>query len=113
MEVPPAMIPCRPHAGGPRPLWSGSTSLNEYVQREWAGLLSDYYGPRWKLFTDMLVESVRAGSAFEEDAYFKRVRAFENEWVNGSETYKDAPNGNPAAVALEMFHRYRRYVDCE
>ena len=43
-----------------------SQDLHEYGNRDWAGLVSDYYAPRWKLFFDSLDSSLETGRPPEQ-----------------------------------------------
>ncbi len=59
-------------------LWGneeGSVYLHDYAYREWYGLLSNFYYPRWKMYFDYLNSKLDGKNAKEPDFY-----NFENEW---------------------------------
>ena len=45
--------------------------LVDYANREYNGLLSTYYAPRWEKFLTMLENDVRAGRPFDEEAFLE------------------------------------------
>ena len=87
-------------------LWGdidGSTNTNcDYSWREWSGLIKEYYLPRWQMFFDDTLHSLRTNTPldavsiehyWERDIYLeapfgKRLAAFEQSWVR---TCKDYP----------------------
>src|SRR5437588_9850897 len=41
---------------------TASNELHEYANRDWAGLVSDYYAPRWKFYFNSLDETLKTGA---------------------------------------------------
>lgn len=61
-------------------LWAnqeGSNDLHDYSYREWYGLLSNFYHPRWKIYFNYLSDKLRGAKVDEPDFY-----KFEHEWCN-------------------------------
>jgi alpha-N-acetylglucosaminidase len=61
-------------------LWSnkeGSSNLHDYGYREWYGLLSGFYYPRWKMYFDYLLESINDPRIEPIDFY-----RWEDKWCN-------------------------------
>lgn len=74
--------------------------LHDYSNREWAGLLKDYYYPRWKLMFDNL----KAGNS-APSSYFN----MEYQWATTPTTdnpYPDTPQADPITTAGEVFGKY-------
>ena len=46
----------------------GDPLIFDYGWKEWAGLIEGYYLPRWRMFYDMLADSLRAGRTYDEQA---------------------------------------------
>ena len=67
--------------------------LHDYANKEWSGLLRDYYLPRWTAFLDALSnrQPVRL------DYY-----PMEESWGNSDQTYSAHPQGDPVATAEEL-----------
>jgi len=59
-------------------LWGPKGQINDYAQKAWSGLMSDYYLPRWELYVSTVTDAVRAGHAVDwkkyEDEIFKLER---------------------------------------
>ncbi len=73
-------------------------SLHDYSNREWGGMLSSFYLPRWERF----FEAVERGEALpDEDGWYE----IENEWTRRRELY---PLSDEPAVdcAERMFRKY-------
>jgi alpha-N-acetylglucosaminidase len=61
-------------------LWSnkeGSSTLHDYGYREWYGLFSNFYYPRWKMYFDYLLESINDPRIEPVDFY-----GWEDAWCN-------------------------------
>jgi alpha-N-acetylglucosaminidase len=41
---------------------TASNELHEYANRDWSGLVSDYYAPRWKLYFASLEQALNIGA---------------------------------------------------
>lgn len=65
-----------------------STRIRDYANKEWNGLLSDYYLPRWQAFYTCLQDRL-AGRQVPDPDYF----AMEKAWVNSERTYRTEPCG--------------------
>ncbi|MGW6060118.1 alpha-N-acetylglucosaminidase [Streptomyces sp. NPDC055189] len=69
-------------------VWGGrSTSeggkLHEYGNREWAGLMADFYVPRWQKWLDELADALAAGRAPRDVDWF----AVEEPWTRERKDY--------------------------
>lgn len=70
--------------------------LHDYSYREWQGMLSDFYYPRWKYWFDHNLQN-------PQDGWF----AMEWKWAHDSSlTYSAAPEGNTVDVAKELMKKY-------
>lgn len=87
--------------------WGASVSdLNDYANREWAGLLTGFYRPRWQQFLTALYASVDQGTAFNESAVRTQIGNWELAWSNGHEAYPSTPAGDTIAVAAALWSKY-------
>ncbi len=77
---------------------TASASLHEYGNRDWAGLVSGYYSPRWKLYFESLDRSLRDGSAPVAIDWY----AFGDEWNRSTKQYAAQPSGDTYAASLEI-----------
>lgn len=89
-------------------LWGDANSpLHEYSCRQWSGLLNDFYKVRWQRFFDLLKGSFKTGKEPDFKQFDKSISNWEWQWVNSSKTYPVAPAGNSAAVAKQLYEKYR------
>ena len=87
--------------------WSASTSdLNDYANREWSGLLTGFYLPRWQQFLTALYAAMDQGTTFNETTIRNQIGAWELTWVNGHETYPATPAGDTVAIARSLWLKY-------
>ncbi|MFG2332481.1 alpha-N-acetylglucosaminidase [Streptomyces sp. NPDC048604] len=81
---------------GPR---AGSEAgLHDYANREWSGLVADFYAPRWELYLDGLEESLATGRPAAPVDWF----AWENAWNLKRDAHRLQPVGDPAVMATRV-----------
>jgi alpha-N-acetylglucosaminidase len=89
-------------------LWGDENSpLHEYSNRQWSGLLSDFYKPRWRQFFQQVEQSLANGQTFDAAAFEKEVKAWEWRWVTTRKDYPAAPSGRSTEVAKTLYDKYR------
>ncbi|AZM52885.1 alpha-N-acetylglucosaminidase [Streptomyces sp. WAC 01529] len=77
-------------------VWGGRATadggrLHEYGNREWHGLMSDFYVPRWQRWLDELADALAAGREPVPVDWF----AVEEPWTREREDYPLRPTGDP------------------
>jgi len=79
------------------------SSLNDYANRGWNGLVKDYYAMRWSLYFDAVDKSLKAGASFDQPAFLKKLAAAELAWTHASNVYPAEPVGEviPTVQALK------------
>ncbi len=73
-----------------------SQDLHEYGNKDWSGLVSSYYAPRWKLFFDSLDASMASGKPPEPIDWY----AFGDRWNHSQLSFSSEPNGDAYQVSL-------------
>lgn len=92
-------------------LWGDAKNpLNEYACRQWSGLLSDFYKPRWTLFFARAEQSLIQKKAFNLSKFNEDISAWEWKWVNKRKDYPLTTTGNPTEVAIAMHQKYRKLM---
>ena len=92
-------------------LWGDANSpLHEYSCRQWSGLLSDFYKPRWEIFFKMTTDSLDAGKEFDPVVFDKYIRNWEWEWVNKRKDYTVEPSGNSIDRVIILYNKYNREI---
>lgn len=71
--------------------------LRDYGHREWQGLISDFYIPRWKAWFDARLSSWGTGKMPEIDFF-----GMEDRWVREAGRYSAVPQGDPVATARRV-----------
>ena len=71
-----------------------TTELHDYANKEWSGLLRDFYLPRWEMFIADLNAQLDGKPATEVN-YFK----FEKHWTEQHNQFPAKPVGDPVAAA--------------
>lgn len=82
-------------------VWGGRLSarrLHDYSNREWGGMLSSFYLPRWKLFFDAVE---RGDELPDEDGWYE----IENEWTSNRKLYP-VSSENALDCAERLFEKY-------
>lgn len=75
-------------------------SLFDYSNREWGGMLKDYYLPRWQLFFDNLLNGTALPSS-----WYEWGKTWQQDTKNAY-TYTAAPVGDTKTIAQEQFNAY-------
>ena len=85
-------------------LWGDANNrLFEYSNRQWSGLLSDFYKPRWQRF----FSDVKASwGKFDQAAFDENIKQWEWSWVVSRKDYPVKPAGSPTKIASELYQKY-------
>ena len=81
--------------------------LNLYAYKEWQGMFSSYYLPRWKEFFLRLNRSLDAGTPFDRAPFAADMCRWEQEWSHSHDTFPTSPGGDPVATAARLYSTYR------
>lgn len=76
--------------------------LKDYSHREWAGLLKDFYYPRWKMYLDMLSNYISGKESLKKIDFYK----WEENWTKKRNKYPTSPRRNELKVANYMARKY-------
>ena len=87
-----------------------NSPLHEYANRQWSGLLNDFYKPRWQQFFSMLQQSLQTGKTPDFKAFEKDISQWEWHWVNEHKSFPVEVSGNSIAVSLAMYKKYREVI---
>ena len=86
--------------------WGGRV-LYGYAIKDWSGLYSSYYLPKWeKLFSEMRTE-ITGGDKLDYEKFIKEIMAWEDKWITlREENIVSVPEGNSVAMAKEIWDQY-------
>ena len=86
-------------------LWGDANSpLHEYANRQWSGLLKDFYKPRWEKFFAFLTDNPSPDLASFDTA----IRQWEWSWVNEQKAYPTTAKDDPVATVKQLYRKYRK-----
>jgi alpha-N-acetylglucosaminidase len=85
---------------------SGVNELNDYANREWAGLLSGFYLPRWQQFITNLYAAVDNNQSFNESSARTAIGNWELQWINQHQVYPSTPAGDTLVISSNLFQKY-------
>jgi alpha-N-acetylglucosaminidase len=89
---------------------AAAKNINQYANKLWAGLIYDFYLPRWNLFFDIAIAALKEKKPIDEAKYREKIIALEDTWVYGMKTYPNVPVGDTVQIATNLFHKYATNV---
>lgn len=87
-------------------LWGPSGEILDYANKQWGGLMEDYYAQRWGLFVQTLVVCLNRGLPFKQDSYNQAVFQIENGFIYNGRKYPTKPQGDTYEIAHRIFLKY-------
>ncbi|MFV0378868.1 MAG: alpha-N-acetylglucosaminidase [Mangrovibacterium sp.] len=86
-------------------LWGGANNrLHEYSCRQWSGLISDFYRPRWEQF---FAEVNQNWKQFDQKQFDKKIADWEWNWVCSQKQFPTEGTGSEILLAKELHAKYR------
>lgn len=82
--------------------------LNDYANRQWSGLLSGFYGKRWKMFTDAVLKAMEEGREFDEAATTAAIKDWEGSWILEKSAVTPVSDTNPVHLARKYRQKFLR-----
>ena len=90
--------------------WGGeynNRGLNGYARKDWAGLYSSYYLPRWNKLFDLMKSEITGGEKLDMDKFNEDITIWEDHWNNlREENIASVPTGNSIELAKELWEKY-------
>ncbi|MCF8715527.1 alpha-N-acetylglucosaminidase [Joostella atrarenae] len=83
--------------------------LRDYAGKQWNGLFSGYYKPRWQLFVDHLSKSLETNTPFNSKKFNKDVRELDYKWTRSKQKYPDMVTGDVIMVAKRLQREYAHF----
>jgi alpha-N-acetylglucosaminidase len=86
--------------------WGGRV-LYGYAIKDWSGLYSSYYLPKWeKLFAEMRIE-ITGSDKLDYEKFTKEIIVWEDNWIsNHEDNLISVPTGNSVILAKELWEEY-------
>lgn len=87
--------------------WTRYDNITDYANRQWNGLLGDFYLHRWQIWLTALEQSVDKNKPFDETATRARIRDWELSWTQQTNShFATVPRGNAVRISQKLFQKY-------
>ncbi|MEP6591756.1 MAG: alpha-N-acetylglucosaminidase [Gemmatimonadota bacterium] len=80
--------------------------LNLYAFKEWQGMFSGYFLPRWEEFFRRLNGALARGEAFDRAPFAAAMCEWEQEWSTRTDAFPTEPHGDPIVVSRRLAAKY-------
>jgi len=88
-------------------VWNPSGSLTDYANRQWSGLMADYYLPRWQILIDATLAEMKTGVPVNIDDLHARYRAHDLQFAGTTGgNYPEKPLEDPVAMSRALYSKY-------
>jgi len=87
-------------------LWGETAALRDYASRQWSGMLTGFYLPRWELFGAQLDQALASGKPFSQEAFLDAMFAFEKQWADAPDRFPREPRGDSVRLARRLWTKY-------
>ena len=93
-------------------LWGDKESgLHEYSNRQWSGLIADFYRPRWSQYFVYLRAKMLSGARMEMTDFDRDIKNWEWNWVNiHNKTYPVLASGDAVQTSVALYGKYRQKI---
>jgi alpha-N-acetylglucosaminidase len=86
--------------------WGGEI-LYGYAIKDWAGMYSSYYLPRWEKFFNLMKDEITGGGKLDYEKFLKDIKDWERNWVDlHEENIIAVPSGNSVGLAKDLWKKY-------
>ncbi len=85
--------------------------LNLYAFKEWEGMFTSYFLPRWRTFFDELNKSVTTGAPFDRVSFATAMCEWEQRWSAETGSFPAEPQGDAVATVQRLVKKYRSKGD--
>ncbi len=90
-----------------------SRRINDYAKKDWAGMYSYYYLPRWEELFSAMRDEILTGKVLNMDNFNSEITKWEEDWVDSELEYENItsePVGDPIAIANQIWNEYREEI---
>jgi alpha-N-acetylglucosaminidase len=87
-------------------IWTSTYNISDYANRQWNGLLGDYYHHRWELWLAALRNSLRQGAELDETATSQKIHEWEIQWTRQKNVFAAKPSGDSVSLSAALFRKY-------
>jgi len=89
-------------------LWGPNGEIVDYASKQWAGVVKDFYKPRWELFSFWLVQLLKNKTSANQIEFDQVVfETVEQPWTLDTYVYPSQPKGDPVFIAESLYATYK------
>jgi len=90
-------------------LWGPTGEIVDYAAKQWAGLVSCYYKPRWELFVNTLNDSLVRKKPFNKKVFRQQVlEQVEIPFTFSTKQFPTEPKGDSIQEATLIFNKWKK-----
>jgi len=94
-------------------LWGETYAINDYARKQWSGMLSGYYAPRWKMLLEPALDSLRRGTPLDNAGLNKELLAWTAAWADRRDNHPTQPRGDSVELAAKLLAKYAEVLQSE
>lgn len=88
-------------------LWGPNGEIRDYANKQWSGVIVDYFKPRWKIFLDALDDTLSKKIKFNVTEINEKIfREVEEPFTKSNKIYSNQPKGDSIEIAMEMISKW-------
>jgi alpha-N-acetylglucosaminidase len=87
----------------------GKDDLFDYARKEWSGLISNFYAPRFEQFFRVLART--EPQHFSEEEWVRSIARWELDWCGKKGLSKEKKSRDAVGIAKRLFERYKDWPE--
>lgn len=88
-------------------LWGPNGEILDYAAKQWQGVVSGFYKPRWEFFASWLVDLVTNKTKYDDYIFGEHIlKEVERPWTLDTYPNPTEPSGNPIDISRDLFSKY-------
>ncbi len=87
-------------------MWGNGTTIRDYSRREWSGMLTSFYLPRWQRFFSAAEAALEAGTSFDTAAFDRGLQQWERDWASAHASFPTSPHGDSIEISQRLWAKY-------
>ena len=88
-------------------VWSDLNNITvDYSNRQWNGLLGEFYHHRWAMWLQALNDSLARGETLDVSAERAKIRDWELWWTRQHDRFPTKPRGDAVTISQKLFAQY-------
>ncbi|RHY62813.1 hypothetical protein DYB38_010858 [Aphanomyces astaci] len=84
----------------------GVGTLNDYANKQWAGLVGEYYAGRWRVWLNAVCDAREAGLPTDDAKIDGQINDFEVAWQTQTNEFPTDPVGDSVEIATKLHAKY-------